>query len=209
MKALTLISFALTTQLGWADSLLDSPVLATPTSSPSTPFKRHPRQRPVYDFRQHDTVTVNVNISDSVSFNKKMDTKRDNSWLFDVKSIFETVDEQKSFPLGELEGSAENKTKGQKSESSKIRMDIPCEIIEILPSGDLVLDGLRKVRSDENAVTVRIGGRVNPKYINPQTDVVMSERILQLDVKTIFDGPLADNEKQGWLAKILSKIKIL
>ncbi len=205
-----LIGLFLITQHALADSLLDKPALNSPKTSPSSPYKRFTRQRPVFDYRVHDPITVNVNISDSVSFNKILDTKRNNSWLFDVKNIFDNFDgKQKSFTVADIESSGENKSRGQKQETSKMRLDISCEVIEILPNGDLVLDGIRTIRSDENEVTVRIGGRVNPKYVNPKTDIVMSERIMQLDVKTIFDGPLADNEKKGWLSKILSKIKIL
>ena len=205
-----IIGLSLFTQQALADSLLDKPALNSPKTSPSSPYKRFTRQRPVFDYRLHDPITVNVNISDSVSFNKILDTKNDNSWLFDVKNIFDNFDgKQKSFTVADIESSGENKSRGQKQETSRMRLDISCEVIEILPNGDLVLDGIRTIRSDENEVTVRVGGRVNPKYVNPKTDIVMSERIMQLDVKTIFDGPLADNEKRGWLSKILSKIKIL
>ena len=193
-----------------ADSLLDQPVVASPMSSPSAPYKSQPRQRPVYDFKIHDTIMVNVNIDDTIQFSKKQDTKRDTSWAMAFKSLIDNFGgaEKKSLPQIGLTSEGENKTKGDKKSGSQIRLDVPCEIVEVLPAGDLVLDGIRIVKANEDTVTVKVGGRVNPKYIDPIADSVLSERILGLNVKTDFEGPLADNEKRGFLSKLFDKFKI-
>jgi flagellar basal body L-ring protein FlgH len=207
-----LLCFACWASPAWlvADSLLDQPVISTPASSPSSPFKLQPRQRPIYDFRLHDTIMVNVNIDDTIQFSKKQDTKRDSSWAMSFKALIDNFGGAKksSLPAIDFGSSGENKTKGDKKDGSKIRLDVPCEVIEILPSGDLVIDGIRLVKADENNVTVKVGGRVNPKYIDPLTDAVQSEKILMLEVKTDFEGPLADNEKRGFVSKFLDRFKV-
>lgn len=193
-----------------ADSLLDRPTLNAGKSSPSSQYKMKPRTRQSFDYRVHDTITVKVSIDDTISFTKKQDTKRDTSWEFAFKSFIDNFAgvTKTSLPDFEIESAGENKTKGNKQDGNRIRLDVSCEIIEILPQGDLVIEGTRFVKSDEDQATVKVAGRVNPKYINPNTDTVFSERILQLEVKTDYDGPLADNEKRGFVSKLLDKFKI-
>jgi flagellar L-ring protein precursor FlgH len=193
-----------------ADSLMDQPVLDSAKSSPTSPYKARPRARQNFDFRIHDTITVNVNIDDTISFTKKQDYKRDTSWALGFKSLIDNFSgvQKASLPDLEVESEGQSKSTGQKQEGSQVRLDVPCEIIEILPQGDLVIEGIRTVRAGTNQAEVRVGGRVNPKYINIASDTVMSERILQLEVKTDYAGPLADNEKRGLLSKLMDKLKV-
>lgn len=183
-----------------ADSLLRNEKFGAPMA----PYKRSE-----YVYKVRDTITVNVSIDDTIQFSKKQDYKRDVSWLNAFKSFithFGGVNQTQ--PNVELESSNEFKSNGQKQGTSRIRLEVPCEVVEIMPNGDLVIDGTRTIKADENNAMIRIGGRVNPKYISPLTDSVFSERILGLDVKTFFEGPLADNEKRGFLGKILDKFKL-
>ena len=153
---------------------------------------------------------VNVNVDDTIEFSKKQDYKSDRTWGTAFKSLVDNFGgaQKKSLPDIELESENESKSDGKKRDGSKVRLDVPCEIIEILPHGDLVIEGARTISADETLVNVRVGGRVNPKYIDPVTDVVVSESILQLQVKTDFEGPLADNEKRGIISKLLDKFKL-
>lgn len=204
-------SLAWLPQSTWADSLLDSPVLNNAnSSSPSSPFIPRPRQRPTYDFRVHDTITVNVNIDDTIEFSKKQDTKNDTTWALQFKNFIDNFGGavKPSLPYIDVKSKNERKSKGSKQDGSKVRLDVPCEVIEILPTGDLIVEGFRTIQAGENNATVRIGGRVNPKYIDERNDTVFSERILQLEVKTDYQGPLADNEKRGFVSKVLDKFKI-
>jgi len=193
-----------------ADSLLDPQVLSKQGSSPSSQFKKAKRERPTYDYRVHDTIMVNVSVDDTIEFSKKQDYKRDNSWGTEFKSFIDNFGgaAKPSLPKVELESQSEVKANGKKTDGSKVRLNVPCEIIEILPQGDLVIEGARTISSDSTLATVRIGGRVNPKYINQVTDVVDSESILDLQVKTDFEGPLADNQKRGFIGKLLDKFKL-
>jgi len=205
---ITVLLFAIFALLSsaYTDSLLKNGKFASPVKQ----YKKTKRKRPTYDFKIHDTVMVNVNIDDTIQFSKKQDYKRDVTWLNAFKNYithFGGVNAA-GLPNVELESKNQFKSKGQKQGTSKIRLEIPCEIIEILPNGDLVLDGARSIKADETNATIRLGGRVNPKYISSATDIVYSERILSLKVLTDFEGPLGDNEKRGFVTRFLDKFKI-
>lgn len=208
MKLITILLLLFLNPLyqGFTDSLLKNDLFSSPTSQ----YKKNKRKRPSYDFRIHDTITVNVNIDDTIQFSKKQDYKRDLTWAAAFKNFITHFGGQnkKELPNVEVEASNEFKSKGQKQDGSKVRIDIPCEIIEIYPNGDLSIDGFRQIQADENHAAVKLQGRVNPKYIDPINDVVLSERILELKVVTDFEGPLADNEKRGFITRLLDKFKI-
>ena len=193
-----------------ADSLLDPQVISNTASSPSSQFKRAKRQRPTYDYRLHDTIMVNVNINDTIQFTKQQDYRRDKTWANEFRTFVDNFGgaAKQSLPAIELQAQNQVRTNGQKRDGSRVRLDVPCEIIEILPHGDLLIEGSRNISSDESVAEIRVGGRVNPKYINQLTDIILSESILNLRVKTDFDGPLADNQKRGFISKLLSEFKI-
>jgi len=142
-----------------ADSLLDPQVLSKQGSSPSSQFKKAKRERPTYDYRVHDTIMVNVSVDDTIEFSKKQDYKRDNSWGTEFKSFIDNFGgaAKPSLPKVELESQSEVKANGKKTDGSKVRLNVPCEIIEILPQGDLVIEGARTISSDSTLATVRIG----------------------------------------------------
>jgi len=161
-------------------------------------------------FKKHDTVMVNVNIDDTIRFSKKQDTKSDVTWLNAFKSYithFGGVN-AKQLPNVEIEGSSQRKSNGTKTGTNRIRLEVPCEVIEVLANGDLVLGGARTINADDSNATVRVGGRVSPMYVSQQTHSVLSERILELNVKTDFKGPLRDSEKRGFITRLLDKFKI-
>jgi flagellar basal body L-ring protein FlgH len=193
--------------MGFADSLLKN----NKSSSPTKQYKlNNIKKRPKYPFKLRDTVMVNVAIDDTIQFSKKHDIKKDITWLNAFKNYITHFGgtNPSALPRVEFEAKNQSKAKGSKQETSKIRLEIPCEIIEILPNGDLVLDGSRTIRADESNATIRLGGRLNPKYVSTVTDTVFSERILSLKVITDFQGPMRDSERRGWLSRIFDKIKI-
>lgn len=186
-----------------ADSLLGK----AKTKSQSSPYNKKKRDRKTYDYQVGDTVIMNISIKDTWEFTRKFDTKRDMSWAAKFKSFITHFGgaTKKSPPDVQFEASNEKKTDGKSREESKVRFKIPAEVIEIMPNGDLVLDAARNVNLSQDAALVRVGGRVNPKYI--KEDMVDSDNILQLHVKTIGDGPLNDNRKRGFIIKFLEQFR--
>jgi len=184
-----------------ADSLLNRGDEST------SPYKKRPRARIVYDYRVHDTIILDISIKDTLEFTKKHDTKRDLSWGAKIKNFITHFGGQNEtgLPNVEIESKNEFKSDGKKKDGSNVRLKIPAEVIELLPNGDLVLEAKRTIWISEDSATVRVGGRVNPKFI--ENDAVAGENMLQLAVSTESKGPLSDNEKRGFISRFLDKFK--
>ncbi|MGE0039790.1 MAG: flagellar basal body L-ring protein FlgH [Vicinamibacterales bacterium] len=95
-------------------------------------------------------------------------------------------------------GGATNRT-GQLSATMTVR------VAEVLPNGDLVLEGAREIDINGDRQIVVLTGVVRPSDV-PPTNVVSSMVVGQLRIRYFGRGLIKDNLKPGWLIRILNKI---
>lgn len=185
-----------------ADSLLNNPI------NPQNPYNKRARERKRYDYQVHDTVLINISVRDTFEFTRKLESEREATIGARLKSFITYFGKgEENLPDVEAESQSDYSAEGTQSRSSNIRINVPAEIVEILPNGDLVLDASRTIWISDDSATVRMGGRVHPKFI--KNDVVDSEKILQLFVKTESEGPLSENERRGFLKRFFDRFKPL
>ncbi len=82
---------------------------------------------------------------------------------------------------------------------------VTARVAEVLPSGDLVLEGVREIDINGDRQIVVLTGIVRPSDIGP-TNVVLSPAVGQLRIRYFGRGLIKDNLKPGWLVRILNKI---
>lgn len=82
---------------------------------------------------------------------------------------------------------------------------VTARVAEVLPSGDLVLEGVREIDINGDRQIVVLTGIVRPHDIGP-TNVVLSPAVGQLRIRYFGRGLIRDNLKPGWLVRILNKI---
>ncbi|MBF0244873.1 MAG: flagellar basal body L-ring protein FlgH [Planctomycetes bacterium] len=192
---LSILSFAC------ADSLLGNGA-----SNPASPYQRTERP-PTYAYKLHDTIIIDISIQDTLKFTKKLETDRQ----VDNKTTFKKLTAYFGKGPTELPGIDYSKesqygAESKKEEGQKVSLKIPAEVVDLLPNGDLVLDATRVVHISKDSANVSMGGRVNPKYIF--NDMVGSDKILGLYVRTEANGPMADNEHRGFLQRFFDKFKL-
>ncbi|MGL6225441.1 MAG: flagellar basal body L-ring protein FlgH [Thermoguttaceae bacterium] len=96
---------------------------------------------------------------------------------------------------GVLDHQARNK--GQLTRSEKMSVKISCEIIDILPNGDLRIKGQDQRIVGEEEKIVYFSGVVPPKHIK-EDDTVMSDMVGDKDFKEIPSGNTFDGIKRGY-----------
>ncbi len=95
---------------------------------------------------------------------------------------------------------------GQLSRNTNIAATITARVVEVLPNGNLVIQGVRVVRQNENLEYVTISGIVRPQDIEPD-NTVLSTRIADAHIEYSGAGPSAlATRGPGWLARILQLI---
>jgi len=90
-----------------------------------------------------------------------------------------------------------------KAESKEaLELQVSAVVKEILPNGNLIVEGHREIRHDYDRRLIHISGLVRPTDITP-SNTVLSEHIAQARVSYEGDGPASQTKNKGWANRIL------
>ncbi|MDR2401448.1 MAG: flagellar basal body L-ring protein FlgH [Deferribacteraceae bacterium] len=95
--------------------------------------------------------------------------------------------------------------KGSKQRSDSISATIAARIVEVLPSGNLVIEGQREIVVDQEKQTIKIRGIIRQKDIDA-TNTVLSSAIADAQISYYGDGVITDANRKGWLATFIDWI---
>ena len=79
-------------------------------------------------------------------------------------------------------------------------------VSDVLPNGNLVIEGVRVVRFSGETQYVVLHGLVRPDDIARDNSVI-STNIAEARVEFYSEGALTDAQKRGWLAKVYEKLR--
>lgn len=110
-------------------------------------------------------------------------------------------------PANMVDISSDTKFKGggTTTRSGELSAVMTARVVEVLPNGDLVLEGAREIDINGDRQIVVLTGVVRPTDIN-KNNVVLSTQIGQLSIRYFGRGLIKDNLKPGWLVRILNKV---
>jgi flagellar L-ring protein precursor FlgH len=94
---------------------------------------------------------------------------------------------------------------GATSRSGELMATMTARVVEVLPNGDLVLEGAREIDINGDRQIVVLTGVVRPTDVD-RNNVVRSTEIGQFRVRYFGRGLIKDNLKPGWLIRVLNKI---
>jgi flagellar L-ring protein precursor FlgH len=97
------------------------------------------------------------------------------------------------------------KGSGATSRSGTLSATITARVMEVLPNGDLVLEGAREIEINGDRQMVVLTGVARPRDVS-DANVVLSPAIGQLRIRYFGRGLMKDNLKPGWLIRILNKV---
>ncbi|MFN8057696.1 MAG: flagellar basal body L-ring protein FlgH [Vicinamibacterales bacterium] len=159
--------------------------------------------------RTNDIVTVRVvetisatGTADS-SLNKKSEADASVSKLFGLDGKLPSFID----PTSLAASAAETKFKGggTTTRSGDLTTTMPARVVEVLPNGDLVLEGIREIDINGDRQIIVLTGTVRPTDVT-RANAVLSSQIAQLRIRYYGRGLIKDNLKPGWLIRALNKI---
>lgn len=126
-----------------------------------------------------------------------------------VPSLFGVEDKLPGFidPTNLASASSDTSFKGggATSRSSQLTAVMTVRVAEVLPNGDLYLEGVREITVNGEQQVVVLTGLVRPQDVR-RNNSVLSSSVAQLRIQYFGKGLMRDNLKPGWLVRVLNKI---
>ena len=94
---------------------------------------------------------------------------------------------------------------GSTARSGELSATMTTRVVEVLPNGDLALEGVREVDINGDIQILVLTGVVRTADIGPG-NVVPSTAVGQMRIRYFGRGLMKDNLKPGWIVRVLNKI---
>jgi flagellar L-ring protein precursor FlgH len=94
---------------------------------------------------------------------------------------------------------------GAINRQGQVTATLPVRVVDILPSGDLVIEGSKVVMVGAEEHHIYMSGVVRRIDIG-EDNTVPSSRIADAEIEYTGQGDISDTQRRGWLARVMSKI---
>ncbi|MFW2330777.1 MAG: flagellar basal body L-ring protein FlgH [Nitrospinota bacterium] len=94
---------------------------------------------------------------------------------------------------------------GATHRADKFEATISCIVKEILPNGNFVIEGQRRMQINDEEQYMLVKGIVHPKDIS-SNNKILSTKIANGDIRYTGGGAIAEGKRPGWLGQILRKV---
>lgn len=105
-------------------------------------------------------------------------------------------------PNWQVEAENETKTKGTTRRSSSLDTQISCFVREVLPNGNIHIEGSRQVTVNREDSLLLISGVIRSKDVTP-ANTIQSTQIANATVQLRGKGPLWNNQRRGLFTRVL------
>jgi flagellar L-ring protein precursor FlgH len=94
---------------------------------------------------------------------------------------------------------------GGTTRTTELSAALTARVTEVLPTGDLVIEGVREIDINGDRNLVVLSGVIRTADIQPG-NVILSTEIGQLRIRSLSQGLIHDSLQPGWLVRILNKV---
>lgn len=155
-----------------------------------------------------DLVTVEILEESRTSLAADTTTSRKNSHTAQLRSllgiekrILKAAEELSDIGF-ELESGGDFSGSGDTSRDSAVEAIITCQVIDVLPGGNLRIWGWKQVRVNRETQYVVLDGVARPRDIKLD-NTVSSDLLAQARIEFTGSGVIADRQGPGWLSRVL------
>ena len=162
-----------------------------------------------------DIVTVVINETNTSSQSATTNTSKNNTINMQAPNLFglpTSLGVQNFLGLGTqfdptVNASIANSNQGNGTvtRNGSLTGEISALITEILPSGNFRIEGRRSVTVNNEEQILVLRGIIRPQDINFD-NTILSRWIADASISLTGEGVVADEQRKGWLAKVLSKV---
>ncbi len=159
--------------------------------------------------RVNDLVTIRVIESIAAAGSADSSLDKSSSGAASVTKLFGAETKAPGWldPTSLAAASANTKFKGggATSRSGDLSAIVTARVVEVLPNGDLVLEGAREIDINGDRQIIVLTGVLRTADVLPG-NVALSTSVGQLRIRYFGKGLIKDNLRPGWLIRVLNKI---
>ncbi len=110
-------------------------------------------------------------------------------------------------PFSTAQGSYNSKFDGggTTARSGDLNAFITARIVDVLPNGNLIIEGNREVRVNHENQIITITGMVRPRDVSAE-NVILSTYVADARISYSGSGIVNDKQRPGWLVRLLDNI---
>lgn len=155
--------------------------------------------------RVGDVVTIRIVESSKGNKNASTKTEKDSSLSTSISAFFGMSSDKLSQASVGAETSEKHDGTGSTSRSSELTAVITARVIDVLPNGNLIIDGKREVVVNNETQLLGVTGIVRPEDIG-SGNTVLSSYIADAKITYTGNGVVSDKQRVGWFFRLLDKV---
>ncbi len=94
---------------------------------------------------------------------------------------------------------------GNSTNTLTVNSKMAVQVIDVLPNGNLVIEGIRQVSFSKERQFASLRGIIRPADVSV-TNTVASSSVADARIDIVSEGTLTDSQKKGWLMRLDEKI---
>ncbi|HYE32428.1 MAG TPA: flagellar basal body L-ring protein FlgH [Methylomirabilota bacterium] len=158
-----------------------------------------------------DILTVVIQESNSASKDNNTQTAKRSSIDASIASLFFSPAASKfgtkggQLPALKTDAKQEFTGGGKISNTEKMTARIAVRVIDVLPNGNLVIEGVRQIAFSGETQDAVLRGVVRKEDVT-SSNTIFSYQIADATIKYISKGTVSDNQRKGWFTKVWDKV---
>jgi flagellar L-ring protein FlgH len=158
--------------------------------------------------RVNDILTVRVLENTTASSGADTNATRKSSKSLAIPNLFGVENHTGGVPLANLVSANSNSAfagEGATNRQGSLSALLSARVREVLPNGDLVIEGIKELKVNNERQTLTLIGVVRTRDIAPN-NVVSSTAIANMQIQLDGKGVVSDHLNPGWLYRVLTKV---
>ena len=155
-----------------------------------------------------DIITVLIQESAAVSATKSASTSKTNDAVDTIASVLESSTGfglTPHIPINNWDTETQFAGNGTMSDVQSAQSQMSVVVIDRLPNGNLLIEGMRRVTMANEINFAVLRGYIRPADVL-QNNTILSSRIADAQIDFIAEGSLTEAQRKGWLSRLQSYI---
>ena len=153
------------------------------------------------EYRAGDIITILVSEEATAQQSATTNTQEDSSLEVKTGPSIPFFDKVVNQFTGKNEVKNSSKGNGTTSRSGRLAGTVTAKVLEVLPNGNLLLEGTRSMRVNKETQLMRVRGIVRPEDIDAKNQVD-SKKLADAEIKYEGKGAVGGTQRPGLMTKI-------